>query len=62
MCIRYNWFEDENYFKQEESDVVIPTDLDPSQIKYYPNLEPNQVYPKESIAFMCVIILEYDKD
>lgn len=43
VCVQYKWFQDDNYFQQIESDTDIPVEIDPSQSKYFPDLEPNLI-------------------
>ena len=44
VCVHYEWFTNENYFKQVESDTEIPDTVSASpKSRYYPDLEPDLV-------------------
>ena len=49
MCVQYEWFKNDNYFKHVESDTVIPDTVTSSKSKYYPDLEP-QVLELEMVS------------
>lgn len=50
--MEYKWFSNPNYFNQIESDAEIPVDIDPSQMKYYPDLEPQLMNVSNSIVYV----------